>query len=619
MMPERLQERPDGGLDRTMCSGFARSGRARSWARAGAGMVVSSTLLMACLGERAVPQGESVNSTPVAGVSRPSDAPHGKAARADSPALQPWVSQGAGQPAVATSADAAAVLARGSELYARHCAACHGEQGDGAGPFADMLNPRPRSFVDEAFKLYTTQNEIPSDDDLMRTLRRGMPGSAMPPWDHLPQSDLQALVQFVRLLHRQGAVHQMQELVDEGLLNPEDMPAEVARRTVPGTPLVIPPEATFDDVAWFRGRQLYLQNCAACHGPDGHPVMEAVMADPQGYPVPPRSFVNGIFKGGSEGDQLYARIRLGMRGTPMPASDHEGLPDEQIWDLIHYVQSLAQPGSQERAQLRMDTVRAVAVEGDLPAGPTAPAWDRAPAVYVALTPQWWSEDRIGSVMVQGLHNSRRIAFRLSWIDETADVRAVGQHEFRDGVAMQFAAGQEPPFYMGDPRQSGAVHVWYWKADRQQDLDDERQDIHQAFPHLAVDHYDPAPNGRPEHLPDPAASLVPFRLYLASWAAGNIVADPEQATPVESLVARGPGTLYAPPSWSQEVDGRGIHERGVWYVQMQRDLKSDVTDGVHPLAFGSKEPMYLAVAVWDGSAGDRAGKKNFSMWQRLVLD
>jgi len=37
-------------------------------------------------------------------------------------------------------------LARGRALFAKQCAICHGDQGDGAGKFAYLMNPRPRNF-----------------------------------------------------------------------------------------------------------------------------------------------------------------------------------------------------------------------------------------------------------------------------------------------------------------------------------------------------------------------------------------------------------------------------------------------------------------------------------------
>jgi len=523
----------------------------------------------------------------------------------------------------ATAADEP-LLARGQELFGKYCAICHGEQGDGAGQFAYLMNPRPRNFRGEFFKLYTTQNQVPTDDDLLRTISRGMPGSAMPPWGHLPRTDLQALVRFVRRIKQDAVTADAGRKLAAGDLNQEEAAQEIADRCTPGPAIIVPAEPAFDELRWFRGRRLYLEGCASCHGADGRPVESAVKYDEQGYPVPPRSFVDGIFKGGSEGYQLYARVMKGLRGTPMPS--YEGtMSGDEAWDLVHYVQSLTRAGAQERAQLRMGTIVAPAVQGKLPDRPQAPEWEQSRPVYVALTPLWWTDERIEGLVVQALHNDTEVAFRLSWIDPTEDTRAVRQDEFRDGVAIQFSLSPDPPFYMGSPGEHGGVNIWYWKADRQKDLDSGRQDVADAYPNRAVDQYQ-----RPDGVPmadsafqggDPA-SLRPYLAYLTSWAAGNLVADPGLNTSVECLVARGPGTLAGKPANVQRVAGQAVYERGAWYVQMQRglDLPAGEEHGAaDERAFRRGDYLPVSFAVWNGSAGDRDGKKNISIWQKLVIE
>ena len=39
----------------------------------------------------------------------------------------------------------------GKLLYMQHCSACHGERGNGAGPAAAFLDPRPRDFTKRVF------------------------------------------------------------------------------------------------------------------------------------------------------------------------------------------------------------------------------------------------------------------------------------------------------------------------------------------------------------------------------------------------------------------------------------------------------------------------------------
>jgi len=517
----------------------------------------------------------------------------------------------------------APILSRGKELFAKQCSICHGDSGDGTGKFAYLMNPRPRNLQKGDFKLATTQNQVPSEEDLLRTISRGMPGSAMPPWGHLPLSDLRALVAFVRDIRIRGVGQEAQTLVAKGDLEASALEPFVNSRTTPGPPVIVPPEPAADDIRWFNGRRIYLEACASCHGADGQPVADAVKYDAEGYPVPPRSFVNGIFKGGSEGHQLYVRIVKGLKGTPMPASEGAYTNDE-VWDLIHYVQSLARAGAQERAQLRQGTFAAPRVLA-LPDGPMNETWSQARPLYVALTPLWWTEHRIEGLVVQALHDGKELTLRFSWLDPTVDESAVRHNEFRDAVAVQFSLSSDPPFYMGDKTEHGGVNIWMWKADRQKNIVAGYQDVDAAFVNRAVDVYpeqdfrfvdmsivEPPRSGIARHDPE----------FITAWGAGNLVADPKLQTPVECLVARGAGTLSGKPPVVQLVQGKAVYERGVWYVQMQRTLElPDCKEhaGGDERAFHPGDYMPVSFAIWNGEAGDRDGKKNISIWQKLVIE
>jgi mono/diheme cytochrome c family protein len=89
------------------------------------------------------------------------------------------------------------------------------------------------------------------------------------------------------------------------------------------------------------GKTLYHQTakplaCTQCHGEqgDGHGLLGAAMVPP------PRNFTCGeTMKKISDG-QLFWVIKHGSPGTGMMA--FAGMPDEQIWQLIHYIRQLAQ-------------------------------------------------------------------------------------------------------------------------------------------------------------------------------------------------------------------------------------------------------------------------------------
>ena len=90
-------------------------------------------------------------------------------------------------------------------LYREHCAECHGVTGDGAGPTAALLNPYPRDFRLGKFKFKSTQQRRPpTDGDLRRTLKHGIPGTAMPAFKLLTAEELDALVDYVKYLSIRG-------------------------------------------------------------------------------------------------------------------------------------------------------------------------------------------------------------------------------------------------------------------------------------------------------------------------------------------------------------------------------------------------------------------------------
>ena len=71
-------------------------------------------------------------------------------------------------------------VAKGKEIYMKRCWFCHGREGDGNGPVADYLNPRPRDFTAGAYKLRSTKSgEAPLGEDLFQTITKGIPGTGM--------------------------------------------------------------------------------------------------------------------------------------------------------------------------------------------------------------------------------------------------------------------------------------------------------------------------------------------------------------------------------------------------------------------------------------------------------
>lgn len=66
---------------------------------------------------------------------------------------------------------------RGAAFYARNCATCHGERGDGAGPRAYFIKPKPRNFLDAPARAMLNRPA------LYAAIAKGRIGTEMPAWD----------------------------------------------------------------------------------------------------------------------------------------------------------------------------------------------------------------------------------------------------------------------------------------------------------------------------------------------------------------------------------------------------------------------------------------------------
>jgi mono/diheme cytochrome c family protein len=239
----------------------------------------------------------------------------------------------------------AEVLARGEVLYAQYCRACHGEKGDGKGPAAARMRPPPRDFTLGSFKFASVPaGTLPLDDDLLRTVRFGLHGTPMRAWDGIPDQHVLSIVQYVKTFSPRWKEEEPGERIE-----PSPDPWREKR-----------------EEGVERGRALYhgLAQCLGCH-PAYAPRQYIARVSKEltgsatgdfrddmygselkesdyGVKILPPDFTRQELRSVREEhrlDDLFRVISAGVGGTAMPTW-HGSLPDEDLWALAHYVDSL---------------------------------------------------------------------------------------------------------------------------------------------------------------------------------------------------------------------------------------------------------------------------------------
>jgi mono/diheme cytochrome c family protein len=231
------------------------------------------------------------------------------------------IAQPGDQITASTPPQASGSAERGRTVYQKHCVECHGASGKGDGPASHLLVPRPRDFTLGRYKIRSTETgSVPTDDDLIRSVKKGLYGSAMPGWETiLSDADITDVVAHLKSLSPRF------------------------RSDAPQAVLPVAREVSSKESVG-RGAAVYDRlQCAKCHGSDGRGTGASAtnFTDDWGYPLGASDLTEPwTFHGGATAADVYMRFRVGMSGTPMP-SFKDAASEPEMWDLANWVVSIA--------------------------------------------------------------------------------------------------------------------------------------------------------------------------------------------------------------------------------------------------------------------------------------
>ncbi|THJ19075.1 MAG: c-type cytochrome [Nitrospira sp. CG24B] len=223
---------------------------------------------------------------------------------------------------------------RGKVVYREYCSQCHGPTGKGDGPAASGLEPKPAIHANIPFE------KLPIEY-LYNVINHGGPAVGkspnMPYWNlTIGQQGVADVIAYLKVTFK--GVPDIAAAPGGGQGSACMQPRKTAK--APGDSLSNTNPVPASAGSIHAGKDLFLRTaqpvaCVMCHGEqgDGKGVMGAALMPP------PRNFTCGAMMREIPDGQLFWIIKNGSPGTGM--MPFATLPDEQVWQLIHYIRSLA--------------------------------------------------------------------------------------------------------------------------------------------------------------------------------------------------------------------------------------------------------------------------------------
>lgn len=523
-------------------------------------------------------------------------------------------------PGTGPALDAAGASAQ--QVYLKYCAQCHGETGDGRGYATPYLRPAPRDFTSGKYQIRSTPTgALPTDDDIRRVIRKGIPYTAMPAFPDLTDAQVDGLVRVLKSFSRRFA-------------NAE-----------PPQPIDLPRDPGYSEDRIEEARKVYQEiGCAGCHGAEGRGdgPSAPTLRDDWGQPVRAADLTRPwTFNGGATREDVFRSISTGLNGTPM-AGFQSALSDEQRWLLVDFITALS-GGATSAGYDNVLVARPVEGDLDLARGEELFA-EAEPALFPLfgqiVQPGRNFQPAVIAVEARAVYSADEVAMLVTWHDVRADRSGANGPDFElpaeevhPGLptAPAAAPGGRPADPFAD--EEAADPFADEEAAPADPFGDEEVAAADPFADEEVAGADPFAEDTGEG-PAPAAAAgasdysdavaVQFPRVLPSGPRRPYFLYGDPQTPVELWFVdlangervelwEGRGVDQLEPGEGTTPEVRAAYENGRWSVLYKR--RRNAGTGI---AFPDESFVPVAFSVWDGSAGERGNRRAVSSWYHVYM-
>ena len=295
-----------------------------------------------------------------------------------------------------------------------------------------------------------------------------------------------------------------------------------------------------------------------------------------------------LFRRGTTRKDIFQTLRTGLSTTAMPQFSTRVFKDNQIWDIVNYVQTL----SAAKQPAINPLLKAAKVEGSLPVNPDDKFWSSIDAYYFPLGRQVIQGDKaylpaIDDVTVKAVYNSEEIAFYIHWDDTRVDAALI-----KKTLVEESPAPPLPPEF---------------RVEEGEEEEEEVRDAQKLPDAIAIQFpIKSNPNGTKPYFLN-GDTDHPVNLWKLDTGSMHAV----------EINARGMKNWKPQANAGQNLSAKIIYRYGRYSAVIKRKLATNDKENDTQFVPGVKIP--IAFNAWDGTQGDTGSKKSISSWFQLVLE